>query len=115
MRVVVHHPPRTEPDGMEVPASKSAYRLGRIVDHVDLLTGETTPREKVAEILLQQAKEEYPDCEVLIEHLHVVDRHPETNEEIAHEWRDHPPEAPAATGAAHEQELATVQSQEVAQ
>lgn len=112
MRVVVHHPARTE-DEVEVPESKSAFRLGHITDHTDILTGETTPADKVAEILLEQAKEEFPDCEVSIEHLHVAERHPETNEAIAHEWKDHPPERPVPAGEVHEQELATDQQQEV--
>lgn len=113
MRVVVTHPGRVEEDGTEVPESKAAYRVGRITDHTDLLTGETTPADKVAELLVEQAKEEFPGQEVAIEHLHVAERHPETNEVVAHEWKDHPPEEPAAPGEAHEQVLATDQGQEV--
>lgn len=138
MRVVVHHPARTEPgevrqayhrdpetgvtsvttetvkEAVEVPESKSAYRLGRIEDFTNPLTGETTPREEVAAQLVEAAKREFPGLEVAIEHLHVAERHPETNEAIRHEWKDHPPEQPVAAGAEHTQELATDQSQEAA-
>lgn len=114
MRVVVNHPARVEEDGTEIAESKSAFRLGRISDHTDLLTGETTPREKVAEILTEQAKAEFPGCEVSIEHLHEVERDPETNEITSHEWKDHPPGEPVATGEVHEQILATDQGQEAA-
>jgi hypothetical protein len=69
MRVAVRHPGRTEEDGTTVPESFSAYRVGRIDDHVDLLTGETTSADEVAEILVEQAKAEYPDCEVAIQRL----------------------------------------------
>jgi hypothetical protein len=113
MRVVVHHPARVEEDGTEVPESKAAFRVGRIEDHTDLLTGETTPREKVAEILLQQAQEEFPDLEVSVEHLHPVDRNEETGEVTSHEWRDHPPEGSVPPGAQHAEELAIEQTQEV--
>lgn len=113
MRVVVHHPARVEEDGTEVPESKAAFRVGRITDHTDLLTGETTPADKVAELLAEQARAEFPDCEVSIEHLHTVERDPQTNEPVAHEWKGHPPEEPVAPGEAHEQVLATDQGQEV--
>lgn len=114
MRVVVHHPAREEADGTQVAASKSAFRLGRITDHTDILTGATTPRDEVAAILLKQAQEEFPGQEVAIEHLHVAGRHPETGEVVAHEWKDHPPEQAVAVGEVHEQELAADQTQEAA-
>jgi hypothetical protein len=69
MRVAVHHPPRTEPDGTEIPETVAAFRQGRIEDFANPLTGETTPKEKVAEILLEQAKAEFPDCGVKLEVL----------------------------------------------
>lgn len=113
MRVVVHHPARVEEDGTEVPESTAAFRVGRITDHTDLLTGETTPADKVAELLAEQARAEFPDCEVSIEHLHVAERDPETNEAVLHEWRDHPPEDAVPPGGDHTQELAADQGQEV--
>lgn len=69
MRVAVLHPERTEPDGTVVPVSTAAFRIGRIEDYVNPLTGETTPAAEVAEQLLQQAKDEFPDAEMSIEHL----------------------------------------------
>lgn len=68
MRVAVHHPGRVE-DGETIPPSVFAFRVGRITDHVDVLTGETTPKEQVAAQLLEQAKAEFPDCEVVLEVL----------------------------------------------
>lgn len=68
MRVAVHHPERVE-DGEKIPASVTAFRIGRIEDLVNPLTGETTPQEKVAEIFLAAAEEEFPDCEVVLERL----------------------------------------------
>lgn len=113
MRVVVHHPAREEEDGTQVEASKSAFRLGRITDFTNPITGETTPRDDVAKALIEQAQAEFPDCEVTLEHLHVAERHPETNEAIRHEWKDHPPEEPVAPGEEHEQELSADQGTEV--
>jgi hypothetical protein len=113
MRVVVHHPERTEEDGTVVAPSVAAFRVGRIEDHTDLLTGETTPREKVAEILLAQAKEENPGCAVKIEYLHSVETEtdPETGNtvETQHEWRPEPPAKPAAPGENHEQVLPVIE------
>lgn len=106
MRVVVHHPARTEQDGTEVPESTSAFRLGRIEDLVNPMTGETTPKEEVATALLQQAQEEFPGQDVKIEYLH-------SQGDETSEWRDHPPEEPASPGEAHAQELTAEQSTEV--
>lgn len=111
MRVVVHHPERKEGEET-IPESVSAYRMGRIEDFVNPLTGETTPRDQVAAALLEQAKEEFPGLEVSIEHLHEVEHDPETGKPVAHEWRDHPPETPAADGETHEVELTATQGQE---
>lgn len=69
MRVVVHHPERTGEDGEQIPASVSAYRLGRITDYVNPITGETTPADEVAATLLAQAKEEFPGQQVELEVL----------------------------------------------
>lgn len=69
MRVAVHHPARTEPDGTTVPESVSAFRLGRIHDFVNHLSGETTEAAEVAKVLFGQAAKEHPDCRVVIEHL----------------------------------------------
>lgn len=69
MRVVVHHPARTEPDGTEVPESVAAFRQGRIDDFTNPLTGETTPKAEVAKILVEQAKAEFPGQEVKVEVL----------------------------------------------
>lgn len=69
MRVAVHHPVATDADGAEAPGSVFAYKWGRITDHVDVLTGETTPAAKVAELFKVQAEAEYPACEVTIERL----------------------------------------------
>lgn len=69
MRVAIHHPERTEPDGTAVPASVSAYRLGRITDQVDVVTGETTPAATVASALLAQAEAEFPGHEIHLERL----------------------------------------------
>lgn len=112
MRVVVHHPARVEDDGTEVAESVSAYRLGHVTDFTNPITGETTPAEEVVKALVEQAQAEYPDCEVSVEHLHVAERHPETNEVIAHEWKDHPPEEAVAAGEQHEQTLTADQAQE---
>lgn len=113
MRVVVHHPARQEEDGTEVPESTAAFRVGRITDHTDILTGETTPAAKVAEVLLEQARAEFPDCECSIEYLHAVERDPTTNEIIAAEWKDAPAEDAPPSGAVHEQVLNADQGQEV--
>lgn len=109
MRVVVHHPEREE-DDRTVPASKAAYRLGRIEDWTNPLTGETTPKAEVAEILLAQAREEFPDLDVTVEHLH--EGEVENGEVVTHEWKDHPPEQPVAAGDPHAVELSAQQAQE---
>lgn len=106
MRVAIHHPEHKE-DGEMVPGSVSAFRTGRIEDHVDLLTGQTTPRERVAEILAEQAKLEFPDCEIMIEHLH-------DNGDGTSTWKDHAPgedEEAVPAGETHEAELSTEQPQ----
>jgi len=62
MRVAVHFP-----DG-----SVAAYRLGRIVEgehNVRLDTGETTPIAEFLGNLIDRAKAEYPEAEVLVERL----------------------------------------------
>lgn len=118
MRVVVHHPERVEQiesragEHLEetIPASVSAYRFGRIEDFVNL-DGSTTPKEEVAKILLEQAKEDFPGLEVSIEYLHESE-HDAEGEVIGHEWRDHPPEQPVAEGEAHAVELSAEQAQE---
>jgi hypothetical protein len=69
MRVAVHHPARTEPDGTEIPESVCAYKLGRVQDHTDVLTGKTTSAGDVAELFVEQAKAEFPGCFVVIERL----------------------------------------------
>lgn len=69
MRVAVRHPARTEPDGTPVAESVSPYHMGRIEDFVNPVTGETTPKDEVAKLLLGQAKAEFPDCEVYLERL----------------------------------------------
>lgn len=111
MRVVVHHPERVE-DGETVPASVSAYRLGKIDDHVDLLTGKTTPRAEVAAILLEQARAEFPGQDVSVEYLHEVEVDDETGKAVRHEWRAEPPEVPVPPGENHERTLSVEQSQE---
>lgn len=68
MRIAIHHPARTEGE-QEIPASVSAFRLGRVLDFVNPMTGETTSAPDVAAALLEQAKTEYPDCEVVLERL----------------------------------------------
>lgn len=112
MRVVVHHPERVE-DGETIPASVSAYRVGRVEDHTDLLTGKTTPKEEVAAILVEQARAEFPGQEVSIEHLHEVEVDEETGKAVRHEWRPEPPKAPVAPGVEHVRELSVEQPQEV--
>lgn len=69
MRVAVHHPARTNAEGVAVPESVSAYRLGRIDDFVNPITGETTSKEDVAAKLLADAQAEFPDCQVVLERL----------------------------------------------
>jgi hypothetical protein len=76
MRVAVHHPERKEGEET-IPASVSAFRLGRITDLVDPLSGETTPAEQVVEKLSEEAAREFPDCEIVVERL--VDNGDETS------------------------------------
>lgn len=114
MRVVVHHPAREEEDGTQVEAAKSAYRVGRVEDHVDFLTGRTTPQAEVVKLLVEAAEAEFPGQEVTVEHLHVTERHEKTGEPIAHEWKDEPPEEQVPAGEVHEQVLAAEQGQEAA-
>jgi hypothetical protein len=109
MRVAVVHPAHTQTldDGstVEAPESISAFRQGRIEDFVNPLTGETTPRDKVAEVLLAAAKEEFPDCEVKLQYLH-------DNGDGTSTWKDEPPVEPMPAGEQHEQVLTAEQSQE---
>ncbi len=104
MRVVVHHPARTEPDGTEVPESVSAYRMSRIYDLPNPLTGETVPKDEVAATLVEQAQEEFPDLEVSIEYFH-------DHGDGTASWEPEPPATPAAPGAIHERELTATQDQ----
>jgi hypothetical protein len=60
MRVALYFP-----DG-----AVASYKLGRIVDGAhttDILTGQTTSVQELAEALAEQAKAEYPQCQVKIE------------------------------------------------
>lgn len=73
MRVAVH-----QDDG-----TVFAYKLGRIVDgqhNHNLVTGEITPIQNIIDGLVEQAKKEFPDSEVVVERLH--DNGDETSE-----WR----------------------------
>lgn len=95
MRVAVHHPARTEEvDGetVEVPESVAAFRLGRIEDFTNPLTGETTPKDEVAAHLLKEAQAEFPDLECKIEYL--------TNEEGGETsvWASTPPPEGSSPG-----------------
>lgn len=113
MRVAVHHPARTEPDGTAVEASVSAFRLGRITDLVDPITGETTPADEVAAKLLAAAKKEFPDCEVELQRLIVsIDDDLGSTSEWVHE--DSVPEGAVSPGGGviATKDLATEQSQE---
>lgn len=98
MRVVVHHPARTEEDGTAVEESVAAYRLGRIDDFVNPITGETTSKVDVAAALVEQAKADHPGLEVSIEHLH-------DNGDDTSTWKDQPPVVAASPGEEHAQEL----------
>jgi hypothetical protein len=69
MRVAIHHPESTQPDGTVIPAAVSAFRLGRIDDFVNPITGETTPKDEIVAVFLAAAKAEYPDCEIVLERL----------------------------------------------
>ncbi len=59
MRVAV-----TDADG-----NTHAFRLGRIDDFVNPITGETHSREEVAEALKAQAEAEFPDSTVTVQAL----------------------------------------------
>jgi hypothetical protein len=78
MRVAVHHPEREE-DGETVPASVSAFRLGRLTPETGInhFTGDHLSVEQQAEALLKQAKAEFPDCEIVLERL--IDNGDETS------------------------------------
>lgn len=106
MRVVVHHPARTEEDGTAVEESVAAYRLGRIEDFVNPLTGETTPKDEVAKALLAAAAEEHPGLRVSIEYLH-------DNGDDTGTWKPDPAVAAVSPGAQHAQELVAEQATEV--
>lgn len=104
MRVAIHQPASTAPDGTEIPAATGAYHLGRIDDFINVVTGEVTKAEDVARALLAQAKAEFPDLVVDIEHL--ID-----NGDGTSHWAPEPAETPAPTGATPAVELATAQTQ----
>ncbi len=109
VRVIVHFPARVEPDPVtgetiKVPESIAAFRMSRIYDLQNPLTGETTAKEQVAAILVEQAKAEFPDHEVTIEYFH---DHGDTAS-----WEPEPPEVEAAPGEVHEHELTAGQAQQ---
>lgn len=71
-RVAVHIPPGHPHHGGGEQTDVVAYRLGRIRDGIDnfnVATGETTPVDDLAAGLADQARAEYPDCEVKLERL----------------------------------------------
>lgn len=92
MRVAIHQPAGTAPYGTEIPAAVGAYKFGRIDDFVNPLTGETTQKKDVAAKLLADARAEFHDCEVFIEHL--IDDGDGTSH-----WAPEPAATPAPAGA----------------
>ncbi|HSZ70243.1 MAG TPA: hypothetical protein VK756_07765 [Solirubrobacteraceae bacterium] len=107
MRVAIHQPAGKAPDGTEIPAAVGAYHLGRIEDFVNQVTGEVTKAEDLAKALLAQAKAEFPDLTVVIEHL--ID-----NGDGTSRWASEPAatDTPAPPGATVEApELAATQTQ----
>lgn len=68
MRVAVHFPP----DHPTSPGAISAYNLGRIEDgtHNKVWhTGETTDIREFVDGIIARAKNEFPDCEIVLERL----------------------------------------------
>lgn len=78
MRVAVTHE-----DG-----SVSAYRLGRIEDLPNPLTGQTTPAVEVAAQLFDQARVEFPGAEVRIQRLVSNEDADENGENATSRWID---------------------------
>lgn len=107
MRIAVHHPARTEPDGTEVPETVAAFRLGRIHDVPHPVTGDLIPQDEIVQAYLEAAQREHPDLEVKVEYL-------VNNGDGTSSWQAQPPadgeESPeGANVATHE--LSVEQSQ----
>jgi hypothetical protein len=107
MRVAIHQPASTAPDGTEIPAAVGAYHLGRIEDFVNQVTGEVTKAEDLAKALAAQAEAEFPGLTIVVERL--ID-----NGDGTSRWEPEPaatdtPTPPGATVVAPE--LAATQTQ----